>query len=67
MDNNLHTDIQKRLEEIEDRRIEILNEIADANKNYREKISRLSAEFEQLDEEYYNIRLELISQKDGLS
>ena len=60
MNNNLYTDIQKRLKEIEDRKIEILKEIADTNKNYREKISRLSSEFEQLCEKYYNLQLELI-------
>lgn len=56
-------DIQKRLKEIEDRKIEILLEIADINKYYKEKISQLSSEFAQLDEEYYNLQLELINQK----
>jgi hypothetical protein len=63
MNNNLH----KRLEEIEDRKIEILQEISEINRYYREEMSRLSSEFEQLDEEYYNLRLELITQKDDTS
>lgn len=61
MNKTLGMDIQKRLKEIEDRRIEILNEIADINKIYRKKISRFSAEFEKLGEEYYNLQLKLIS------
>jgi len=67
MNDNLSIDIQKRLKEIEDRKIEILQEISDINEYYREKLSRLSTEYEQLDEEYYNLRLELIRQKDTIS
>lgn len=63
MDNNLYMDIQKRLQEIEDRKIEILLEIADINKYYKEKISRLTSEFAQLDEKYYQLKLELIREK----
>jgi hypothetical protein len=63
MNNNLH----KRLKEIEDRKIEILQEISEINMYYRERISRLSSEFEQLDEEYYNLRLKLIGHKEDIS
>ena len=54
---------QQKLREIEDRKIEILLEIDDINKDYRERISRLSSEFEQLDEEYYNLKFESIGKK----
>lgn len=67
MNNNSNIDIQKRLKKIEDRKIEILKEIAYINKKYKEKISKLSSEFSQLDEEYYNLQLEVIGQKYDLS
>ncbi len=67
MNNDFVNNIQKRLNEIENRKIEILMEIAIINKKYREKISKLSSEFSQLDEEYYHLKLELIGQKDDLS
>jgi hypothetical protein len=63
MNNNLYMDIQKRLKEIEDRKIEILQEIANINKHYREKTSRLNSEYAKLDEEYYHLQLKLMSEK----
>ena len=54
---------QKRLKEIEDRKIEILLEIADINDNYDKQVSRLNSEYARLDKEYYHLKLELIGEK----
>ena len=54
---------QQRLRQIEDRKIEIILEIAEINDNYSEKVSRLNSEYVQLDREYYHLKLELISGK----
>jgi hypothetical protein len=51
---------QKRLREIEDRKIEILLEIANINNGYNEKVSRLNSEYALIDKEYYHLKLELI-------
>jgi hypothetical protein len=49
---------QRRLSEIEDRKIEILLEIADINREYDERVSALREEYAELDAEYYEMRLE---------
>ncbi|MFW9881241.1 MAG: hypothetical protein ACFFG0_49890 [Candidatus Thorarchaeota archaeon] len=54
---------QNRLGEIEDRKLEIILEIADINNNYNEKVSLLNSEYARLDKEYYNIKLGLIRRK----
>jgi hypothetical protein len=54
---------KERLKEIEDRKIEILLEIANINDNYKEKISRLNSEYALLDKEYYHLKLESINTK----
>lgn len=54
---------QQRLREIEDRKIEILLEIANINDNYSEKVSRRNSEYTQLDKEYYQLHLELLEKK----
>ena len=54
---------QQRLREIEDRKIEILLEIANINDNYSEKVSRRNSEYTQLDKEYYQLQLELLEKK----
>lgn len=54
---------QQRLREIEDRKIEILLEIANINENYNEKVSQLNHEYARLDKEYYHLQLELIKTK----
>jgi hypothetical protein len=63
MNNDLINDIQIKLKEIEDRRIEILMEIACINNNYSEKMSRLNSEYSRLDKEYYHLKLEMIRKK----
>jgi hypothetical protein len=54
---------QQRLRSIEDRKIEIILEIADINNNYNEKVSRLNSEYALLDKEYYLLKLDLIGKK----
>ena len=49
----------------EDRRIDILIEIADINQEYDERVSALREEYEALGREYYRLRLERIA--DGRS
>ena len=53
---------QKRLREIEDRKIEILMEIPSIRDN-NEKIVQLNSEYVQLGDEYYNLKIELIKAK----
>jgi len=54
---------QKRLAQIEDRKIEILLEIGSFNGHYDDKILQLNTEYELLHEEYYNLKVELIKRK----
>jgi hypothetical protein len=63
MANNIIFKNQQRMKEIEDRKIEILLEIASINDNYSDKVSQLSSEYAQLHKEYYYLQLELISKK----
>jgi hypothetical protein len=63
MTNKKNLKKQQRLREIEDRKIEILIEIANINDNYSEKVSRLNSEYAKLDKEYYHLKLELIKIK----
>jgi hypothetical protein len=51
---------QRRLGEIEDRKIEILMEIAELNREYDERVSALREEYAELDAEYYQMRLERV-------
>jgi hypothetical protein len=53
--NKSDTETQKRLREIEDRKIEILLEIPSVIST--EKIAQLNSEYLQLDDEYYNLKL----------
>lgn len=58
-------DIHQRLSELEDRRIEILMEIGDINREYDDKISRLGSEYDRLSEEYYTLRMgQLMGRRD---
>ena len=57
--------MHERMREIEDRRIEILMEIARLNSDYDEMISRLNKEYEKLHEEHYLIHMNLIKMKVG--
>jgi len=58
-------DIHQRLSELEDRRIEILMEIGDINREYDDKISRLGSEYDRLSEEYYELRMgQLMGRRD---
>lgn len=63
MTNNIHENIQKRIKDIENRKIEILLEIACINRSYNEEIVNLNSEYELLDTEHYNLKLELIRKK----
>jgi hypothetical protein len=51
---------KQRLKEIEDRKIEILMEIAEINNNYHGTILRLNAEYSRLDKEYYQLKLLIV-------
>jgi hypothetical protein len=53
---------QKRLREIEDRKIEILLKLPSVKDN-TEKIMKLNSEYLQLGDEYYNLKIELIIAK----
>ena len=59
INNNLKSK-QNRLREIEDRKIEILLEIANINDNYKKKVSWLNSEYARLDKEYYQLKLLLM-------
>ena len=54
---------QKRLRQIEDRKIEILMEIGETNKKFSKKILKLQTEYKKLNKEYYYLQLALIKQK----
>ena len=60
MTNKFEKNIQKRLKVIEERKIDILMEIANINNNYKETISRLDSEYAQLHKKYYQLQLELM-------
>jgi hypothetical protein len=51
---------RERLREIEDRKIEILMEIAEINDNYSKKVSQLNSEYARLDEEHFHLKLDSI-------
>ena len=54
-------DADRRLREIEDRKIEILMEIAQVNRAFDGRISRLREEYAELDSEHYLLKLQRIS------
>jgi hypothetical protein len=54
---------KQRLREIEDRKIEIILEIAKINNQHSENISRLNSEYTRLDKEQYDLKLEFIKKK----
>jgi hypothetical protein len=60
MTGNSFENKQKRLREIEDRKIDILMETEKINKSYGYKISKLRSEYRHLDKEQYYLQLELI-------
>ena len=51
-------DVQQRLSELEDRRIEILMEIGEVNREYDERLTRLGSEYDRLTAEYYELRMD---------
>jgi hypothetical protein len=57
---------QQRMKEIEDRKIEILLEVPSIKDN-TEKIEQLNSEYVKLDDEYYNLKLEVIKAKTSLN
>jgi hypothetical protein len=60
MTGGRHEDIRRRLREIEDRKVEILLEIAHVDGDDMGRLSELNSEFTELDEEQYRLRMELI-------
>jgi len=52
---------QQRILQIEDRKIEILLEIASINQKYDDKVSSLNSEYEKLHKELYILQVEKIS------
>jgi TusA-related sulfurtransferase len=56
------TNNKERLREIEDRKIEIILEIPKVNDDF-EKMIRLNSEYVLLDDEYYQLKLEVIKSK----
>ena len=61
MTNKIKSKYNERLNEIENRKIQILLEIASINKNYHENVSRLNSEYSVLHKEYYQLKMELIN------
>ncbi len=49
---------RRRLAWIEDRKIEILMEIAEINREYDDRVSALREEYTELDSEYFILRFE---------
>ena len=52
------TERRRRLAWIEDRKIEILMEIAEINRDYDDRVSALREEYVELDTEYFVLRFE---------
>ncbi len=61
MSNRKILEKRQRMEEIEDRKIEILMEIAKINSIYDSKVSQLNSEYEQLHKEHYQLQMYMIS------
>ena len=57
MKDTSNTDVQRTMRQIEDRRIESLLKIGDINKEYDERMSRLTSEYDRSSTEYYELRL----------
>ena len=49
----------ERLDEIEDRKIEILMETGKINEDYKEKMEVLNREYAKLNKEYYDLKVKL--------
>ena len=58
------SEVDQMLRRIEDRKIEILLEIGDINRQYGERVSVLRAEYDRLDLEYYTLRFEQMTTRD---
>ncbi len=52
--------MQRRVVEIEDRKVEILLAIGRTNDRYSETISTLGSEYDELDAEHFRLKLELM-------
>ena len=63
MTNNNYGDLQKRIKEIKNRKLEILLETANINKSYEEKVTSLNSEYTSLDKEQYLLQIELIKKR----
>lgn len=55
------TNIKQRLIKIEDRKIEILMEIAGLNREYDERMSALREEYAEIDSEHYLLQLQRLN------
>jgi len=63
MNISIEMERKRRIQQIEDRKIEILMEIARINKIYGEQISELNSEYEILHRELYMLQMKVISRK----
>ena len=63
MTNGKMLEKQKRMREIEDRKIEIFLEIANINRDYNQQVTQLNYEYEGLHREHYQLQIDLISRK----
>ena len=61
MDDTRRSQQKKRIQQIEDRKIEILMKIASINKKYDDQISTLNSEYEKLHKELYLLQIEQIN------
>ena len=61
MDDTRRSQQKKRIQQIEDRKIEILMKIASINKEYDDQVTRLNSEYEKLHKELFALQVEMIS------
>jgi len=66
MRSKIEMERKRRIQQIEDRKIEILMEIASINKKYDEQFSRLNSEYESLHKELYRLQMEMLNKEYGL-
>lgn len=58
MDAGPDSERRRRLAWIEDRKIEILMEVAEINREYDDRVSALREEYAELDSEYFVLRFQ---------
>lgn len=57
--------IEEHIEDIEERKIEILTQVAALNKEYRKRLDHLNMEYEVLRKELYRLRIQKISKNEA--